>query len=266
MLLDLARTRFAKPIHESERRLLVERAQKLLDTGGTSLAETERWYWSAVSERLSGQTARAIPLYQQAVDLQPDSVEWRMELAQTFQEAGRINDAVREVGVRLMAPKTTGVEALLARDLVRQQMIGSNRNDARKLRSRASQDHSEPIPSPRAQSRERPCRFDNREPRLSFRRPTTEKLTTWLIRRIPAEILHNRFRHTAKPADTGMAVRRALQWLTCEDVAIPTAYRIPNDARSLSSLRDPANAGEAVQKCGFCNIRQELRQNRPQNT
>ena len=130
VLLDLARTRFAGETHESERRLLVQKSQRILDAGKTSLPEAERLYWLGVAERLSGQTARAIAMYQQAVNRQPDNIEWRMELAQAFREAGRLDDAVREARwCAWMAPKKPGVETLL-RDLVRQQVIGPSRNDS----------------------------------------------------------------------------------------------------------------------------------------
>ena len=55
VLLDLARTQFSGKPHDSERRLLVERARHLLATGSSNPASAEQLYWSGVVERMSGQ-------------------------------------------------------------------------------------------------------------------------------------------------------------------------------------------------------------------
>jgi O-antigen ligase/tetratricopeptide (TPR) repeat protein len=130
ILLELARTRFSGKAHESERRSLVLKSQSLLESDKTSLPDAQRCYWSGVAERLSGQADLAIILYQKAVTLQPDEIEWRMEFAQALREAGRIDDAVREARrCARMSPETPGVDALL-QDLAREQVIGPNRHDS----------------------------------------------------------------------------------------------------------------------------------------
>ena len=129
LLLELARTRFSGEAHEPERRLLVLKSQSLLENDKTGLPEAQHFYWSGVADSLRGHAERAITMYQQAVNRQPDTIEWRMELAQALREAGRIDDAVREARrCARMSPETPGVETLL-QDLARQQVIGPNRRD-----------------------------------------------------------------------------------------------------------------------------------------
>lgn len=114
LLLDLARTRFQGEKHESERLTLIQTARHLLETGSSSPPSAEQLYWSGVAERLDGQTARAILLFCQAVEKNPSSLAWRLDLAQAYRDAGQIAEALREARwCSWMSPDDPGVEALL---------------------------------------------------------------------------------------------------------------------------------------------------------
>ncbi len=121
LLLELARTRFSGATRESERRLLAQKSQQILEQGAARLSDAEQCYWFAVADRLLGRPARAIELYRQALELQPERLEWRIELAQAFQEAGRLEDAIQEARWCVeMSPNTNSVAESLLKDLLQE--------------------------------------------------------------------------------------------------------------------------------------------------
>lgn len=121
-LLDLTRTRFSGEKQAADRRLLLDQARKFLGEDDAGLSDVKRLALLAQAERLDGRPEEAIPLLQQVTSLAPDSVAWRMELAEAYRDAGRLEDAVREAKWCVwMAPDDQRV-LRLQKELVQQQL------------------------------------------------------------------------------------------------------------------------------------------------
>ncbi|MBI3865249.1 MAG: O-antigen ligase family protein [Planctomycetia bacterium] len=155
-ILDLARTKFSEETHTVERDLLIARAQSLLESEPQRFSEAERLFWSGVSARLSGQNDSAVALLTQAVDLNPNMAEWRLELAQCYRAAGRFDDALDQVEIgQSIAIDPAPFKALRA-ELVHEKY-------ARPTPRSASKDGKTDRPD-RVQSEDTPIRSNSPEP------------------------------------------------------------------------------------------------------
>lgn len=124
VLVGLARDRFASPDQKIEREALLLQALTLLDT--QELPEDHRAYLLGTAARLREQNASAISYLTKAVELRPQEVRWRYELALVLLEAGRF-DAAREHASRCMRidPQHRGqYESLLKQILQAQASAG----------------------------------------------------------------------------------------------------------------------------------------------
>jgi tetratricopeptide (TPR) repeat protein len=96
LMLVMARDRNRLAAAPEQRDALTAKARLLLESPDVVLSDIERPYWKAVAARLDGRLDEAVTCYQQALARSPDAVNWRMELAETFHDAGNLDEAIRE--------------------------------------------------------------------------------------------------------------------------------------------------------------------------
>ena len=91
LLLRLARDRYSDEEHAAVRRMLVERAEELLEK--KNLPEDERSHLQGVAFALKGEVRKAIESYYRAVEIRRERNDWRFDLALGLKEAGRMDEA-----------------------------------------------------------------------------------------------------------------------------------------------------------------------------
>jgi tetratricopeptide (TPR) repeat protein len=91
LLLKLADEDYASDWRAYPRRLLVERAEKLL--AEQQLPRGEAMYLLGLASELKGDGERAAHWYQEAVKARPEAITWRFHLAKAYQQQGRLEEA-----------------------------------------------------------------------------------------------------------------------------------------------------------------------------
>jgi thioredoxin-like negative regulator of GroEL len=116
LLIGLARGAVRIQVGEEERASLLARAKRQLAAQKGKLPE-DRWqYASAGLLRLENQPAAAADAYRRALRLKPDALEWRVELADFWEEQGRLEEALSEARrCAWAAPDRADIQQLLAR-------------------------------------------------------------------------------------------------------------------------------------------------------
>jgi tetratricopeptide (TPR) repeat protein len=112
LLVRLARERYQVDEQEEMRRLLAERAGRLLDE--VDLPEDERHYLRAAAFSLRGLDSEAIASLLRAVELRPGEASWRYEVAVLLNRAGRIDEGHKQARLAArLAPRNGTYRALL---------------------------------------------------------------------------------------------------------------------------------------------------------
>jgi len=112
VLVRLAQQQYAADEYATTRRLLIERARKLL--GQVDLPADERHHLQAAVLALEGMNSEAIRNYRLAVQLRPNEAAWRYELALLLTKEGLLDDAHSEAKrCARMDPRNTGYRELL---------------------------------------------------------------------------------------------------------------------------------------------------------
>jgi len=91
LLIELAQGRYRGKEHAAIRRMLADRAERLI--GRVELPEEEQYYLRASARALKELYPEAIADYVRAVELRPQKVGWRYQLALLLEREGRISEA-----------------------------------------------------------------------------------------------------------------------------------------------------------------------------
>lgn len=118
-LVELARSRFAGPESAATRDRLLARASQLLEHTKPS---PERHYMQGMILALQDKNPSAIEPLQRAVELRPDEINWRYELAVALQKAGNLKAAHEQAGLCWSQEPSNERFERLFRQLVRMQL------------------------------------------------------------------------------------------------------------------------------------------------
>jgi O-antigen ligase/tetratricopeptide (TPR) repeat protein len=99
LLLAAALQLYPEAASARERRPFLEKAVLLLETRGN--LKPEELHVKARAYKLLDQPPEAIAAYQELLERQPNQADWRFELAEVFNDQGRLEDARRELVVVL---------------------------------------------------------------------------------------------------------------------------------------------------------------------
>ena len=106
LLIQLARERYQAEEDAEIRRLLAERAERLVEE--VDLPEDQRHYLRSSASLLKGLYPKAIASLSRAVELRPEEAGWRYELAVLLEDQGRISEAHEQAKLCARMDPTNG--------------------------------------------------------------------------------------------------------------------------------------------------------------